>query len=65
MTVNMKEEYKKKTTFEGNLIGRKDGQVILSMKGRLIKLPCELILEVRLPKPKFEPEDAEIRKLKL
>eukprot|EP01035_Chromulina_nebulosa_P019581 gene19581-25484_t len=65
VTVTMTEDYKNNKEFKGNLIGRSDGLVSISMKGRIKKLPWNQIVEVRLPKTKYEPTDYEIKKLKL
>ena len=64
VTVTTSEEYKKKTSFEGNVIGRDDTHVILSLKGRLIKIPRSIIASVKLPKSKHESTDYEMQKLK-
>ena len=58
-----KEECNGKTSFEGNLLGRTADTVDLSMKGRKISIPRELVLEVRLPKAKIEISDEEMKKL--
>lgn len=45
-------------------MGRYDGFVVLNLKGRLLKIPANIVDEVSLPKPKFEVDDAEINKLR-
>lgn len=64
VTVTLIEAIKEKLEIKGALMGREDGNVILSLKGRLVKIPVQNVLEVRLPKPKFEAGDEEIRKLR-
>lgn len=64
IAVKMKEEYKKKVIFEGTLVERDEEHVLLSLKGRIVKLPRELIDIVSLPKSKFESTDSEMRKLR-
>jgi ribosome maturation factor RimP len=64
VTVTTTEEYKKKTKFEGTLVERLEDVVSISQKGRIVKIPRELIDQVRLPKPKYEPTDTEMRKLR-
>lgn len=63
VTVTTSEIYKKKTSFEGNLIGRDDDKVYLSLKGRIVHIPRGLVQSVKLPKAKIEPTDIEMRKL--
>jgi hypothetical protein len=43
---------------------RGEDSVVLSIRGRLLKLPRSLVAQVALPKSKFEPNDFEIRKLR-
>lgn len=64
IAVKTKEEYKKKTLFEGSLVERDDEHVLLSLKGRIVKIPRDLIDTVSLPKSKFESTDTEMRKLR-
>mmetsp|Transcript_26296 Transcript_26296/g.26548 ORF Transcript_26296/g.26548 Transcript_26296/m.26548 type:complete len:283 (+) Transcript_26296:238-1086(+) len=64
VTVTTTEEYKKKTRFEGTLVERTEDKVIISLKGRLVRIPRHLVSEVRLPKSKFETTDKEMRKLR-
>ena len=64
IAVQMKEEYKKKVSFEGTLVERDEVHVLLSLKGRIVKLPRNLIDIVSLPKSKFESTDSEMRKLR-
>jgi len=56
-------EFKKKTKFEGTLVERTEAAVVLSLKGRVVKIPRDLIDQVRLPDPKYEDTDNEIHKL--
>ena len=57
VTVTTSEEYKKKINFDGNVIGRDDTHVILSLKGRLIKIPRGIVASVKLPKSQHESTD--------
>ena len=50
-------EYKKRTVHEGTLLGRDGEHVLLNLKGRVLKLPRELVAEVRLPSAKREKGD--------
>ena len=58
------EEYKKKTTHEGTLVKREDGHVNISIKGRLLKIPLDIVDSVKLKKMKYEANDREMSKLK-
>ena len=42
---------------EGTLLGRDGEHVLLNLKGRVLKLPRELVAEVRLPSAKREKGD--------
>ena len=64
VSVTTTEIFKKKTAFEGTLVERTEDYVSISQKGRLIKVPRTIIAEVRLPKPKYESTDTEMRKLR-
>lgn len=64
VAVTTTETYKKKTVFEGTLVERTDENVCISLKGRIVKVPRDLVLDVRLPKPKYESTDTEMRKLR-
>ena len=64
VAVTTTEIYKKKTLFEGTLVERSEDSVCISLKGRIAKIPRELVSEVRLPKPKYESTDTEMRKLR-
>jgi ribosome maturation factor RimP len=64
VVVNVKEEYKKKKTFEGTLVERDAEDVSISLKGRIVKIPRTLIETVSLPKAKFEVTDTEMKKLR-
>jgi len=64
IAVRVKQEYKKKMLFEGTLVERDENNVLVSLKGRIVKIPRELIETVSLPKSKFESTDTEMRKLR-
>ena len=64
VAVTTKELFKKKTLFEGTLVERTDECVFISQKGRPIRIPRDVVAEVRLPKPKYESTDSEMRKLR-
>ena len=57
VTARTSEPFKKKTVFEGTLAGRDDEFVILNLKGRLVKIPRDIVTEVRLPDAKREAGD--------
>lgn len=52
------EPFKKKTQWEGTLIGRDAEFVSVNLKGRVQKIPIELVEEVRLPDPQRENGDS-------
>jgi ribosome maturation factor RimP len=64
VAVTTKEIYKKKTLFEGTLVERNEHDVCISLKGRIVKVPRDLVAAVRLPKPKYESTDTEMKKLR-
>ena len=64
VVVLVKEEYKKKRQFEGTLLERDDDDVLISLKGRIVKIPRALVDSVSLPKAKYESTDTEMRKLR-
>jgi len=64
VTVSTTEEFKKRLQFEGSLIERSDEHVVVSLKGRIVKVPRELVKSVRLPKARYESGDSEMRKLR-
>ena len=64
VTVITSEIFRKKTTFIGTLVERSQENVCISLKGRPINIPRDIILSVRLPKPKYEVTDTEMRKLR-
>ena len=64
IAVTTTEDFKKKTLFEGSLIERSDEHVVVSLKGRIVKVPRKVIASVRLPKAKYESGDSEMRKLR-
>jgi ribosome maturation factor RimP len=57
VTITMTEEFKKKTVWEGTLTSRDEDAVLINVKGRPVKIPRELIAEVRLPDAKREAGD--------
>lgn len=57
VTVTTTEEFKKKTSFAGSLLGRDDEDVLLNLKGRTIKIPRPIVESVRLPNAKSEAGD--------
>jgi ribosome maturation factor RimP len=64
VTVSTTEIYRKKTLFEGTLVERNADDVCISLKGRILKIPRTLINQVKLPKPKYESTDTEMRKIR-
>ena len=64
VTVMTSEIFRKKTKFEGTLVERSVDNVCVSLKGRPINIPRDIITSVRLPKPKYEVTDTEMRKLR-
>jgi ribosome maturation factor RimP len=63
-SVSTIEPYKKKTVFDGTLIERTETDVVLSLKGRIVKIPRDVIAQVTLAKSKYEPTDYEMRKMR-
>ena len=57
VTVTTNAEFKKKTKFEGTLVGRDAEFVTINLKGRLQKIPIELVEAVRLPTAQTEAGD--------
>ena len=57
VTVTTNAEFKKKTKFEGTLVGRDDEVLTINLKGRAQKLPRSIVAEVRMPDAKTEPGD--------
>lgn len=49
VTVTTTEVWRKADRFSGTLHSRTDAAVVLNLKGRLLKIPRELVAEVRLP----------------
>ena len=64
VSVSTTEIYRKKTLFEGTLVERNTDDVCISLKGRIIKIPRAVVNQVRLPKPKYESTDTEMRKIR-
>ena len=63
VTISTLEVYKKKTLFEGTLVRRTEDSITLSMKGRIVDIPREIVGQVKLPKSQYEPTDIEMQKL--
>lgn len=57
VTVELSAEWKKKKRFEGTLMGRDDEHVSINLKGRVTKIPRELVTSVSLPKAQTEAGD--------
>ena len=57
VVVTTTEPFKKKTQWEGTLIGRDDAHVSINLKGRPQKIPRELVQDVSMPEAKTEPGD--------
>ena len=57
VVVTTSEPFKNKTAWEGTLVGRDEKELTINLKGRLQKIPTELIAEVRLPDASYEPGD--------
>lgn len=57
VTVELSEEWKKKTCFEGTLMGRDDEHVTINLKGRVTNIPREMVKSVSLPKAQSEAGD--------
>lgn len=64
VTVSTTEIYRKKTLFEGTLVERNADDVCISLKGRIVKIPRTVVNQVKLPKPKYESTDTEMRKIR-
>ena len=57
VTVTTTEPYKKRTEWEGTLVGRDEEHVTINLKGRPQKIPTALVASVRLPEASTEPGD--------
>ena len=55
--VTTSEPFKKKSEWEGTLVGRDDEFLSLNLKGRIVKIPIGIVVEVALPKAKRESGD--------
>lgn len=55
VTVRTTEIWRKADRFSGTLHSRTEAAVVLNLKGRLLKIPRELVAEVRLPTAGEEP----------
>jgi len=55
--VRLSEEFKKKTDYDGTLQGRDEDSVLINLKGRIVKLPRGLVIDVRLPSALTEAGD--------
>ena len=51
------EDFKKKSEWDGTLVGRDAEHVSINVKGRPVKIPAELVSEVRLPDARSEAGD--------
>lgn len=63
--VTTSEDVNSKSNFEGSLVGRTENDVIISVKGKKMKIPRALVTQVKLPTPKRESTDMEMKKLAL
>ena len=57
VTVTTNAEFKKKKRFDGTLVGRDAEAVTINLKGRLQKIPLELVEAVQLPNAQTEAGD--------
>jgi ribosome maturation factor RimP len=55
VTVTTSKLFKIKTVFEGTLHERTDEDVRINVKGRILSIPRDIVVEVRLAAPKEEP----------
>jgi len=62
--INTNTIYRKKNQFEGTLVKRTDDEVILSLKGRAVSIPRDIIDTVQLPESTYEDNDNEIKKFR-
>ncbi len=60
MVVSLTSAFKKKTEYTGTLLGRDDAAVIVSLKGRRIDIPRDLVREVSLPTQFEEGEEKDL-----
>jgi ribosome maturation factor RimP len=63
VSVETSVDVKGKTVFQGTLMERNDENVVISVKGRLVKIPRDTISQIYLPKSLHEAGDHEIKKL--
>ena len=54
VTVSLAEEFKKKLIFQGTLVERGEEFLRINNKGRITKIPLDIVSEVRLPSAKAE-----------
>jgi ribosome maturation factor RimP len=57
VTATTSEPYKSKTSWEGTLVKRDDEFLTLNLKGRPVKIPIGLVVDVKLPNAKREAGD--------
>ena len=57
VTATTSEPYKNKSEWEGTLVGRDDEFLSMNLKGRSVKIPIGLVVEVALPTAKREGGD--------
>ena len=57
VTATTSEPYKSKTSWEGTLVKRDDEFLTLNLKGRPVKIPIGLVVDVKLPSAKREAGD--------
>lgn len=62
--VSLHEEFRKNIEYTGTLVERTLEHVRISIKGRGLSIPRELVKQVVLPPPQYEPADEEMRKLR-
>ena len=55
--VTTSEPFKKKSEWQGTLVGRDDEFLSLNLKGRIVQIPIGIVVEVALPKAKRERGD--------
>ena len=57
VTATTSEPFKSKTSWEGTLVRRDAKYLTLNLKGRPVKIPIELVVDVQLPSAKSEAGD--------
>ena len=61
--ITTSEDINNKKFLEGTLVGRTEDHVLISVRGKKMKIPRNIVAEVKLPKFKTESSDQEIKKL--